>query len=176
MFTFMLEIKLKIMFRKIASLFTVAVLFFLLNSCNNSQKKIENESTEAPKSMVTEEPKDDGQGVGKFKNISLAAIDEKLAEQGKVIFDAKCAVCHILTDQKLIGPGLKGVTERRQAAWILNMMTNPVEMTHKDLTAKALLAEHHTQMTFQDVEDDQAKLILEFLRANDEPAKEEVKK
>lgn len=144
-------------------------------SCGNNEKKNE-ESSETPQSMVTEEPKDDGQGIGKFKNITLAALDEKLAEQGKVVFEAKCSSCHNATDVKKTGPGLKGVTERRQPAWIMNMITNPVEMTQKDPTAKELLATHLTQMTFQDVNDDQAKQILEYLRENDHESKEEAKK
>lgn len=144
-------------------------------SCGNNEKKNE-ESSEAPQSMVTEEPKDDGQGIGKFKNITLAALDEKLAEQGKTVFEAKCSACHNNTDVKKVGPGLKGVTERRQPAWILNMITNPAEMTQKDPTAKDLLATHLTQMTFQDVSDDQAKQILEYFRENDHESKEEAKK
>lgn len=155
---------------KILSLATIATLL-LMYSCGNNEKKNE-EGTEAPQSMVQDAPKDDGQGVGKFKDISLADIDEKLAEQGKVIFEAKCSACHKVTDKKVVGPGLLGVTERRQAAWIMNMITNPVEMTQKDPTAKELLAEHLTQMTFQDVSDDQAKQILEYLRENDHEAKE----
>ena len=159
---------------KILTLATVAALFFI-SSCGNNEKKTE-ESTETPQSMVEETPKDDGQGVGKFKNITLAALDGKLAEQGKVIFEAKCSACHKPTDKKVVGPGLLGVTERRQPAWILNMITNPVEMTQKDPAAKDLLAEHLTQMTFQDVSDDQAKQILEYLRDNDIEGKEEAKK
>lgn len=155
---------------KILSLATIATLFFTVG-CGSNEKKTD-ESSEAPQSMVVEEPADDGQGIGKFKNITLAAIDEKMAEQGKVIFDAKCSACHKVTDKKVVGPGLLGVTERRQAAWIMNMITNPVEMTQKDPAAKDLLAEHLTQMTFQDVSDDQAKQILEYLRENDHEAKE----
>ncbi|MBP7390045.1 MAG: cytochrome c [Chitinophagales bacterium] len=159
---------------KLLSLTAVTALLFVY-SCGNNEKKNE-ESSEAPQSMVSEEPKDDGQGIGKFKNVTLAAIDEKLADQGKVIFEAKCSACHKTSDKKVVGPGLLGVTERRQPAWILNMMTNPVEMTQKDPTAKELLAEHLTQMTFQDVSDDQAKQILEYLRENDQESKEEAKK
>lgn len=151
--------------KNLLSLATLAALLFT-NSCGNNEKKTD-ESTEAPQSMVQDAPKDDGQGIGKFKNITLAAIDEKLAEQGKAVFEAKCYACHRTTDQKIVGPGLKGVTSKQSPAWILNMITNPVEMTQKDPTAKALLAEHLTQMTFQDVSDDQAKQLLEFLRQND---------
>ena len=146
-----------------------------MTSCGNNEKKTD-ESTETPQSMVQDAPKDDGQGIGKFKNITLTALDEKLAEQGKVVFEAKCSACHNSTDVKKVGPGLKGVTERRQPAWILNMITNPVEMTQKDPTAKDLLATHLTQMTFQDVSDDQAKQILEYLRQNDASGAEQAKK
>jgi hypothetical protein len=43
-------------------------------------------------------------------------------------------------------------------------------MTKSDPTAKDLLATHLTQMTFQDVSDEQAKQILEFFRKNDSGA------
>jgi cytochrome c len=152
-----------------------ATFFAMLSSCGGNS---ETKAGDAPpaQSMVTDEPKDDGQGIGKFKDITLAAIDPKLAEQGKTIFEAKCSACHKPTDQKVVGPGLKGVTTRRQPAWILNMITNPVEMTQKDPTAKALLAEHLTQMTFQDVSDMDAKAILEYLRQNDAGGPEQATK
>lgn len=149
------------------SIVALAAVVFM-NSCGNGDKKNENESTDAaPQSMIQDTPKDDGQGIGKFKDVTLAALDTKVAADGKAIFESKCSACHKTTDQKVVGPGLKGVTTRRQPAWILNMMTNPIEMTQKDPTAKALLAEHLTQMTFQDVSDEQAKQILEYLRQND---------
>lgn len=149
------------------SLMAIAAIVFM-NSCGNGDKKNETESTEAaPQSMIQDAPKDDGQGIGKFKDVALSALDEKAAAEGKTIFESKCAACHKTSDQKVVGPGLKGVTSRRKPAWILNMITNPLEMTQKDPTAKALLAEHLTQMTFQDVSDDQAKQILEYLRQND---------
>ena len=159
---------------KILTIASATALIFM-TSCGNNEKKTD-ESTETPQSMVQDAPKDDGQGIGKFKNITLTALDEKLAEQGKVVFEAKCSACHNSTDVKKVGPGLKGVTERRQPAWILNMITNPVEMTQKDPTAKDLLATHLTQMTFQDVSDDQAKQILEYLRQNDASGAEQAKK
>ncbi|MFN8322325.1 MAG: cytochrome c [Chitinophagales bacterium] len=166
--------------KKLNNPFSVKVLALLsilfISSCGSNEQKTGDESTAAPQSMVQDTPTDDGQGVGKFKDVTLAALDTKLAEQGKTVFETKCTACHKTTDQKIVGPGLKGVTTRRQAAWILNMITNPVEMTQKDPTAKDLLAEHLTQMTFQDVSDDQAKQILEYLRQNDAGGTEEAKK
>jgi mono/diheme cytochrome c family protein len=159
---------------KILTIASATALIFM-TSCGNNEKKID-ESTETPQSMIQDAPKDDGQGIGKFKNITLAALDAKLAETGKTVFEAKCSACHNPTDVKKVGPGLKGVTERRQPAWILNMITNPVEMTQKDPTAKDLLTTHLTQMTFQDVSDDQAKQILEYLRQNDASGTEQANK
>ena len=145
---------------KLIVLATTAALL-LMNSCGN------NENTESTQNTEQETPKDDGQGVGKFKDVTLAAINEELAGQGKTIFETKCSACHKTTNQKVVGPGLAGVTQKRKPAWILNMITNPVEMTQKDPAAKELLAEHLTQMTFQDVSDDDAKKLLEYLRQND---------
>lgn len=138
----------------------------ILFSCGGDAENTNN-SGGTPESMVAEEKPDDGQGIGKFKDVTVGAIDDAKAEQGKTLFTAKCSACHKPTDQKVVGPGLKGVTERRKPAWILNMITNPVEMTQKDPTAKKLLEVHLTQMTFQNVSDDEARLILEFLRKND---------
>ena len=140
---------------------------FLLNSCGNSSEPKAGETTAPPKSMIADAPKDDGQGLGKFKNVALASLDSKLAAQGKSVFEAKCTACHNPTEVKKVGPGLKGVTERRSGAWIMNMISNPAEMTQKDPTAKDLLGQHLVQMTFQDVSDEQVRQLLEFLREND---------
>ncbi len=160
--------KIKINPSKFASLFFATALL-LLWSCggnSNEQQGDENE-TQTENTTADEQPVDDGQGVGKFKDITLGAINHDMAVKGKAVFEEKCYACHRVTSQKIVGPGLAGVTTKQKPAWILNMITNPVEMTHKDPTAKKLLEEHLTQMTFQDVSDEQAKEILEYLREND---------
>ena len=151
----------------------IIVSLFAFAGCGGAET---DEYASPAQSMLPNEPKDDGQGVGKFKDITLAGIDNSLAEKGKVIFEAKCIACHRTTDQKIVGPGLKGITTKRSPAWILNMITNPEEMTKKDPTAKDLLAEHLTQMTFQDVSDEEAKQILEYLRLNDSEGSEQASK
>ncbi|QHL86357.1 c-type cytochrome [Nibribacter ruber] len=111
---------------------------------------------------------DDGKGVGPVKTVEVGAdIDQALAETGKSIFEGKCSACHQVSDQKVVGPGLAGVTERRKPEWIMNMIINPQEMTQKDPTAKKLLSEHLTQMTNQNINEADARALLEFLRKND---------
>lgn len=150
------------------------VFFFILSGCGSSEEKPQSDTP--PASMIEEPKADDGQGIGKFKNVELAELDAKVAESGKTVFEAKCSACHNLTEVKKVGPGLAGVTSRRQPAWILNMITNPQEMTQKDPEARKLLEEHLTQMTFQDVSDEQAKQLLEFFRQNDAGGTEQAKK
>jgi cytochrome c2 len=153
----------------------VVLLSLLLYSCGNSKSQ-DSQTSEPPKSMIEDTKADDGQGIGKFKNIELSAIDEKKAANGQTVFEAKCSACHNMTDVKKVGPGLAGITQRRQAAWILNMITNPQEMTQKDPTGKKLLEEHLTQMTFQDVSDEQAREMLEFFRQQDAGGSAQAKK
>ncbi|MEJ8755635.1 cytochrome c [Pontibacter sp. H259] len=111
---------------------------------------------------------DDGKGIGPVSTVEVGAdIDQALAATGKTLFEGKCSACHQLSDQKVVGPGLAGVTERRKPEWVMNMIINPEEMTKKDPEAKKLLAEHLTQMTNQNVNEQDARAILEFLRQND---------
>ena len=105
-------------------------------------------------------------GIGPIKNITLGPIDSQKASQGQQIFQSKCSACYKL-DEKYVGPALKGVTQRRTPEWILNQILNPTEMTQKDPIAKELLATYLTQMTFQNVTEEEAKAILEYFRQYD---------
>ncbi|MCX7929235.1 MAG: cytochrome c [Chlorobi bacterium] len=105
-------------------------------------------------------------GIGPVQRIELGAIDSRLAEKGKAIFEQKCAACHKF-EERYVGPALKGVTQRRKPEWIMNMILNPSEMLEKDQTAKELLATYLTPMTFQDISKEQARAILEYFRQVD---------
>jgi cytochrome c551/c552 len=86
---------------------------------------------------------------------------------GESIYDLKCGSCHKLTDEKLVGPGWKGVTDRRSPEWIMNFVTNVDEMLDKDAEAKAMLEVCMVRMPNQNLKDDEARQILEFMRKND---------
>ncbi len=144
----------------------LATAIVLITSCGGNDTA--NTGNTTPESMVKKESAaDNGEGIGKFSGVTLAAFDAALATSGKTVFESKCSACHKTTEQKIVGPGLKDVTKRRKPSWILNMITNPEEMTKKDPQAMKLLEEHLTQMTFQNVTDDEAKAILEYFREID---------
>ncbi len=145
----------------------------LLYACGGSDQQSatsgEASSTSATATTADIDPaaKSESKGVGRFTSVQIGAIDPAMAGKGQAVFAAKCAACHKTTDQKIVGPGLKDVTNRRTPEWIMNQITNPLEMEQKDPVGQALLAKHLTQMTFQNVTDDETRQILEFLRQND---------
>ncbi|MFO1519840.1 MAG: cytochrome c [bacterium] len=106
-------------------------------------------------------------GIGPIKQkITLGALDPEKAAKGEAIFKAKCSACHKI-DEKYVGPALKGVTQRRASEWILNQILNPTEMTQKDPIAKDLLAAYMTQMTPQNLTEEEARQVLEYFRQVD---------
>ena len=111
---------------------------------------------------------DPKRGEGKFDTVELGAtLDQALAKKGEEVAGVKCASCHKTTDEKLVGPGWKGVTERRKPEWIMNFITNPDPMIDKDPEVQAQLEICLVRMPNQGVSDDEARGILEYMRKND---------
>ena len=90
-----------------------------------------------------------------------------MLESGTKVFDLKCSACHKLTDEKLVGPGWKGVTSRRKAEWVMNFVTNTDAMLNKDPKAQAQLEICLVRMPNQNLSDDDARALYEFMRKND---------
>jgi mono/diheme cytochrome c family protein len=151
---------------RLGSLMLLALgCFFFIGCSSGSDKKAEANSSGAPSEEAT--PVDDGKGIGPVKEVELRELDPQLAAAGQELFESKCSACHRTDNTKVVGPGVAGVTERRKPEWIMNMIINPEEMTKKDPAAKKLLAEHLTQMTNQNVTEQDARALLEFFRQND---------
>lgn len=90
-----------------------------------------------------------------------------MAAKGENYELVKCSACHKLTDEKLVGPGWKGVTTRRNPEWIMNFITNPDPMIDKDPIVQASLELCLVRMPNQSLSDDDARNVLEFMRKND---------
>lgn len=111
---------------------------------------------------------DSTRGEGKFYDIKLSdKLDEDMVAKGEKIVVLKCEACHKLTDEKLVGPGWKGVTSRHKPEWIMNFVTNTEDMINKDPKVKALLEICLVRMPNQNLTDEEARQILEFMRKND---------
>lgn len=88
--------------------------------------------------------------------------------KGEEAFAAKgCTACHKIGGGKLVGPDLKGVTERRDETWLKKMILRPDVMVKEDATARKLLAEYLVPMPNQGVDPGQElPLILAYLKSN----------
>lgn len=156
---------------KILKLNLLISCILLLCSCGNDTPKTDETSANSTNTEATENENpsyDPNRGEGKFKDVQ---VDEKLnsamAETGNKVYDVKCAACHKLTDEKLVGPGWKGVTGKHTAPWIMNFITNTDEMLNKDPKAQALLEICLVRMPNQNLSDDEARNLYEFMRKND---------
>lgn len=110
----------------------------------------------------------DPKGIGEIKEVKLNdPLDADMIKRGQAISDMKCAACHRYTDMRVVGPGWKGVTERRKPEWIMNMITNVEVMLEEDETARKLLEECLTRMPNQNLSIGDARDVVEFMYAID---------
>ncbi len=138
---------------------------------NNAKQEQATDPYDATKNTKTESGNpsyDPNRGKGKFTKVDVAAaLDAAMAGNGEKTFGVKCSSCHKLTDEKLVGPGWKGVTGRYTAEWIMNFMTNTDEMLNIDPKAQAQLEICLVRMPNQNLTDDEARSLYEFMRKND---------
>jgi len=110
----------------------------------------------------------DPKGIGPHQNVELThPLDESMVAAGKNVYEVKCQSCHKLSEERLVGPGWKGVTDRRTPEWIMNFTTNTEEMLEKDTAALNMLEICLVKMPNQGVPENDARALLEFMRKND---------
>jgi len=138
-------------------------LGIFLSACGgNSNQTTDQTSEKTPAPAVSEK------GIGEIKSVTLNnPLKPDMVAKGQAIYDMKCAACHKLDEMRVVGPGWKGLTERRKPEWIMNMITNVEVMLDKDPAAQALLEECLTRMPNQNVSVGDARDILEFMLSND---------
>ncbi len=147
----------------------------LIASCGGGGDTTDTQQQTTPP-LQSEEPKtesgnpsyDPHRGEGKFTEVKFGdKLDMAMATAGEGVYGVKCAACHKLTDEKLVGPGWHGVTSRHQPPWIMNFITNPDPMIDQDPALQAQLEICLVRMPNQGLNDDEARQLLEFMRKND---------
>lgn len=170
---------------KLKTIIIFQLAVFTIFSCGNkTSKPEENQETEATtneteatsneteeETSANENPSyDPKRGEGKFsaETVQLGEkLDAAMAASGEKVSGVKCTSCHKTTEEKLVGPGWKGVTTRRKPEWIMNFITNPDPMIEKDPEIQAQLELCLVRMPNQGLDDKEAREILEFMRKND---------
>jgi mono/diheme cytochrome c family protein len=146
-----------------------SMIVFAAYACGGSgeQKEGSENNSEAAKSSGNPEY-DPNRGEGRFTNVEVGEhLDAVMASEGKKVYDVKCAACHKLNEERLVGPGWEGVSKRHRPEWIMNFITNPDEMISKDPKLQAQLEICLVRMPNQNLTDDDARHVLEFMRQND---------
>jgi len=108
--------------------------------------------------------KKDDKGVGMIKEVKLGEIDKNMVVEGQALYQQKCSTCHRM-DEKLIGSPLRGITRRRTPEWIMNMILNPDGMIKENKEARELFEKLKVRMAPQNMNEDEARKILEYLRS-----------
>ena len=150
--------------------FATAILLAIgISGCENKKTESSGASSSASGDTAVISKGISSKGIGRFKEVPLNhPLDSAMIEKGQAMFNAKCIACHKLTSEKLVGPGWKGVTDRRKPEWIMNFITNTEVMLDKDLAAQAEIVTCVVRMPKQDLTDEQARGILEFMLRNDD--------
>lgn len=149
----------------IASLSTVT-LVLALSACGGGEA-----STDGPPGASGAPPAASEEGSGKSNadlitaaDITLGDIDQAMVEKGRGTYDVKCQACHSTGPNRVVGPGWKGITERRKPEWIMNMMLNIDVMLESDPEAQKGLEECLVRMPNQGLSKDEGRQVLEFMR------------
>lgn len=161
---------------KTVKIIALSVFSLVLFSCGGGDKKTGDSATtttetsattsEAPASTGDYDPK---RGLGKYDaaNVDVSKFDPAMAAAGKKVADVKCVSCHKPTDEKLVGPGWKGVTTRQAPAWIMNFISNPDPMIDVDPELQKQLELCLVRMPNQGLTDTEAREVLEYMREID---------
>lgn len=97
-------------------------------------------------------------------DVTLGDIDAGMAEKGKTTYDVKCQACHSMGENRVVGPGWKGITTRRKPEWIMNMIVNTDAMLAEDPEAQRQLEQCLVRMPNQNLSMEEARQVLEFMR------------
>jgi len=98
------------------------------------------------------------------------------AQDGEKLFKQNCATCHVATEKTVIGPGLKGITDRAPSEeWIVKWVKNPDALIASgDAYANEIKEFSPTAMTaFGYLADEEIIAIIDYVK-NYAPPVEEV--
>jgi cytochrome c1 len=107
-------------------------------------------------------------GIGPVTTVDVGELDAAMAGRGHDVFSLKCAACHKMAE-RYVGPPLGQVLSRRTPTYVMNMILNPAEMVEKHPVARDLLAQFMTPMPNQQLTQEEARWVLEYLRSAQVP-------
>jgi nitrite reductase (NO-forming) len=95
---------------------------------------------------------------------ATASPSDPEALAGQTLFNTRCLACHSIGKGPVIGPDLRGVTERRDERWIRDWLRSPETMLARDDSAKAMLARFKVPMPNQNLSATDIEHLIEYFR------------
>lgn len=100
-----------------------------------------------------------------FCNIPVAAQNS-----GEDLFKANCATCHTVGGGRLVGPDLKGITEKKDVNWIRQFIHSSQKMVKSgDTAAVAIFSEFKIPMPDFPLPDEQVNAIIDYIKGSGQP-------
>ena len=89
------------------------------------------------------------------------------APNGEKLFKDNCTQCHSAGENKVIGPGLKGIHERREEAWLLKWVKGSSAMIKSgdEYAVKIFNDNGKVVMPNQNLSDDEIKAVFAYVKA-----------
>lgn len=110
-----------------------------------------------------------------FSSLLLLASFSATAQDGEKLFKQNCATCHLPTEKAMVGPGLKGITERAPSEdWIVKWVKSPAAMIASgDAYANSIKDFSPSMMTdFGFLSDEEILSIVGYVKDYQEPVAE----
>ncbi len=137
-------------------------LLVIIAGCGDAADRTP-ESADEPENGLT--AFEEEHGIGPFTEVVELGpeIDEAMARMGQEVFEFNCEACHAL-DERFVGPPLGNILDIRSPTFVMNMIMNPSEMAQRHPVVQELLREYPVVMPYQNISEEQARAIVEYLR------------
>lgn len=97
--------------------------------------------------------------------LAVQSVHAQDIKEGESIFKQSCSACHAV-DRDVIGPALKGATERFEEEWLIKWVRNSQALIQSGDELAIQIFEDHNKIVmsaFPDLSDDQIKNIFAFV-------------
>lgn len=96
---------------------------------------------------------------------NLLPVSGAFAAAGEGTFKSNCAACHTVGKGKLVGPDLKGVTQKHSEAWLLKWIKSSQTLVKSGDTAAVALFEANNKMPMPDqaLSEEEIKGVLAYI-------------
>ena len=104
----------------------------------------------------------------------LPVDDAGIVSAGEALYKNNCVVCHSVGSDVVVGPGLKGVNERRKQPWLISWIKNSQALIQSgDKDAVAVYNQYNKQaMPSFAFSDEEVVSILTYIKASESVAAE----